>query len=281
MPNYPEMTKLQVLIATYGEDGLHRVSSHRLPETEGVGYLISCQSPDGRPTVPPGLRRPDVRVVFSRSKGLSVNRNILLREASAPYCLLADDDLDFIPEGLKETIGILDSSPDIDVIAMQYSDREGKTEKRYPPHPFDLRHPPKGYFISCVELAFRRERVVGRRIMFNENFGVNCRYPCGEDDIWLHDALHAGLNGEYRPVKIAIHDGDSTGIRDMGNPSVLRAQGLVISRMNPLSGLPRTILKAWRTSRICGSGFMRCLLPALAGWKDSLTQGKEIFKPQQ
>lgn len=271
------MIKLQVLIATYGQEGIERISTHRLPVIEGVGYIVSCQSPEGAPAIPSSLIRDDLKVIFSPTRGLSKNRNILLREASAPYCLIADDDLDFIPEGLETIIETFDKSPELDVIALQYKDSEGNTEKNYPDTSFDLNYPPKGYFISSVELAFRRDSVVGKRIFFNENFGVGSSYPCGEEDLWLHDALRHGLKGNYRPATIAVHYGQSTGIRDMSRPSVLRAQGAVITRLNKTTGLLRVILKAWRSSRQSDAGFIKCLLPALSGWKDACLHDEKLF----
>lgn len=271
------MTKLQVLIATYGQEGLDRISQNRLPEIEGVEYLVSCQAPEVVPAIPVSLIRDDLKVIFSSSRGLSKNRNILLREAYAPYCLIADDDLDFIPEGLETIITTFDKSPELDVIALQYTNRDGKTEKNYPATSFDLSRPPKGYFISSVELAFRRDSVVGKRIFFNENFGVGSTYPCGEEDLWLHDALRQGLKGAYRPATIAVHYGQSTGIRDISRPSVLRAQGAVISRLNKTTGLLRVILKAWRSSRQSDAGFIKCLLLALSGWKDTRLHASKLF----
>lgn len=271
------MTKLQVLIATYGQEGLGRISARRLPEIEGVGYLVSCQTPEGTPAIPASLIRDDLKVIFSPTRGLSKNRNILLRESSAPYCLIADDDLDFIPAGLQAIIEAFDKSPGLDIIALQYSNQGGETKIKYPDAPFDLDRPPKGYFISSVELAFRRESIIKERIFFNENFGVGSKYPCGEEDLWLHDGLHQGLKGEYRPAMIAVHYGLSTGIRNMGDPLVLRAQGAVISRLNPRSGFLRVILKAWRASRSSGTGFMKCLIPALSGWKDYILHSASLF----
>ncbi len=273
------MTKLQVLIATYGQDGLDRISANRLPRIPGVGYLVSCQSPGSTPGIPKALLRDDVKVIFSNSKGSSVNRNILLREASAPYCLTADDDLDFIPDGIEMIIRLFDKSPELSVIALQYINSDGKTEKNYPSQPFSLSHPPKGYFISCVELAFRRTRIIERMIFFNENFGVNCIYPCGEEDLWLHDILKSGLKGEFHPLTIAIHKGVSTGIRCIGEPGVLRAQGAVITRLCPATGLLRVILKAWRSSKASDKSLPACLLPALKGWKDALLHSQKLFPP--
>lgn len=275
------MIQLQVLIATYGKDGLDRVSCNRLPEIAGVEYLVSCQLPEGSSAIPLSLKRKDIRVIFSNSRGLSKNRNVLLHEASAPYCLIADDDLDFTPEGLETIINIFDNSPNLTVIALKYTDHEDKTEKTYPTTPFNLNHKPKGYYVSSVELAFRREPIIRKGLIFNENFGVGSTYPCGEEDLWLHDILKSGLRGEFQPVIIAMHRGKSTGIRCIGDPSVLRAQGAVISRLYRFSGFPRVILKAWRASRLSASSFIKCLVPVLKGWRDCRHHSSALFKNNQ
>ena len=227
------MTKLQVLIATYGQDGLDRISANLLPRIPGVGYLVSCQSPGSTPGIPKALLRDDVKVIFSNSKGSSVNRNILLREASAPYCLTADDDLDFIPDGIEMIIRLFDKSPELSVIALQYINSDGKTEKKLSkptvlPQPSTQRlfHIMRG---ACIPKDSNNRK----NDFFNENFGVNCIYPCGEEDLWLHDILKSGLKGEFHPLTIAIHKGVSTGIRCIGEPGVLRAQGAVITRLCP------------------------------------------------
>lgn len=272
------MTKLEVLIATYGQAGIDRLADMKLPHVPDVRYLVSCQYAYSQPDIPSSLIREDIRIIFSHTRGLSVNRNNLLQNASAPYCLIADDDLDFIGEGLQKVIEIFDHSPDISVISLQYTDSEGRPEKTYPSDTFPLDSPPKGYYISSIELAFRRTDIIGNNIFFNESFGVGTdRYSCGEEDIWLHDILKAGMKGRYHPVMIALHKGSSSGISRASEPSVLRAQGAVMARLFPATGMPRTVLKAWRVSRITRSPFMRCLIPALEGWTDATFHSKSLF----
>lgn len=272
------MVKLEVLIATYGEEGLHRLSTHQLPRVEGVAYLVSCQNPDGLLPIPEILKRDDVKVIFSTTRGLSCNRNILIQAATAPYCLIADDDIDFIPEGLEAIINIFDNQDSIDLIALQYTDKEGNTEKIYPGQPFNLTEPPKGYFITSFELAFRREPIIRKGIYFNENFGVGTpKYGCGEEDLWLNNILNTGSAGRFYPFTIARHDGATTGLRAAAKPSVLRAQGVVIGHLNPKTGLLRVILKAYRTSKTTHTPLIKCLIPALAGWKDLILYKNRIL----
>ena len=168
------MSKLQVLIATYGREGLLRIARMFHPVIDGVEYLVSCQGAPEPIPLPEKLRRPDFKVEFHDDRGLSRNRNHLLRMASAPVCLIADDDLDFFEEGLKGIISAFAENPNLDLAAFRYILDSGGFEKFYPDIPFPLTKWPKGYYVTSFELAFRRESVAERKILFNEQFGVGC-----------------------------------------------------------------------------------------------------------
>jgi hypothetical protein len=272
------MSKLQVLIATYGQEGLLRIARMFHPVIDGVEYLVSCQGAPEPIPLPEKLRRPDFKVEFSPTSGAAHNRNLLLDRLTADYGLLSDDDISYSEEGLKGIIDILDENPDLDIATFIYLTDSGEPEKTYPLHPFDLTSPPPGFYISCVEVAFRKGSVLGRRIYFNENFGPGCKlFPCGEDSLWVNDALRRGLTGRFFPLQIAVHTGASTGLRMLADPGVLRSQGAVIPRLYPATGLLRVVLKALRVARMTDTGAMRCLKPALSGWWLGLTKKRVIF----
>lgn len=286
---------LQVLIATYGSAGLKRLAAGALvgalPKTEGVGYLISCQMPEFCP-IPEALRRDDIQILFSDSKGLSKNRNILLSAATAPYCLIADDDLSYTASALHEVIQILKKHPDVDIATFisanakangEETDKKESLsyEKNYPSYSFNLRRPTKGYYITSFEIAFRRERVISCGVLFNENFGVGAPlYAAGEEELWVHELLGKGLQGWFFPQLIAVHHGPTTGTREAANPRVLRAQGVVIPILYPLTGLPRLFLKAYRSAKVSRSSILHCLRHILHGYSDLLLHKNRIF-PQQ
>jgi len=275
---YNRMPSLQILIATYGESGLERLSRMDLPPIDGVEYLVSCQYPKTLPNIPSSLIRNDLKIHFSKTIGLSKNRNILLRLATAELCMIADDDICFIESGVQSVREIFNNNPTLDVASFRYTDEYGNTEKRYPEVSFDLKQPAKGFFISSIELAFRLNPVKQSQILFNENFGVGSTlYACGEEELWLHDLLNAGLNGRYFPITIAIHHGATTGVRRMGDPAVLRAQGAVIIRLYPITSFLRILLKAWRSSRSTKAGFLFCLRYLMQGWAHGVLFHRRLF----
>ena len=311
------MTELQVLIATYGQGGLERLARNvdvgALPPTAGVAYLISCQTGWPRPNapetalseaeppiVPEALKRDDIEIFFTQTAGLSKNRNVLLKEATAPLCLIADDDLSYTSSSFHAVIKTFKENPDTDIATfisanalldskanntrhdeskhLQSEQGNLQYEKAYPDHSFDLRKPAKGYYITSFEIAFRRERVIGSGILFNENFGVGAPlYGAGEEELWVNQLLRKGLKGQFFPLHLTIHHGATTGTREASNPRVLRAQGVIIPLLYPTTGLPRLFLKAYRSAKVSGSGFSHCLRHILHGYSDLLFHRNRIF----
>lgn len=243
--------KLQVAICTFRHDGLNRVASLYLPKVNEVSYLVSCQS---EPTeLPESLCRKDIEVVFSPTKGLSHNRNNALAHATAPYVLIADDDLVFYPDGLADIIDKFDNNPEIDIAAFRADMGDNKF---YPLYEADIWYPPKGYWISSVEIALRMESVRRASLNFNPNWGIGSDYlHCGEENIFLLMARKSGLKGRFFPTTIVSHPEVSTGVRLQQRPGVLRAQGAYLVYAYPYTYIVRLLLKAKRTS---GSFFANC-----------------------
>lgn len=231
METNPEI-KLQVLICTFGKTGINRLSSHSLPKTEGVEYLISWQNYSESPDIPESLHRPDIKVCICNSTGLSKNRNNALALCSATFCLIADDDLDFDSLGLLSIIDNFIKCPEIDIATYQYT---GDDNKRYPDKTFDLRHPPEGYFVSSIEIAFRRNPIIESGIKFDERFGIGAEFIAGEENIWISKLLKSGLKGRFFPVNIANHAGMSSGVRAHNDPELICAKGACFAIIHPIS----------------------------------------------
>lgn len=241
MNNIP---RLEVLISTYGDAGMTSVASHLLPRVAGVSYVVSCQYGDSQPSVPTELaNRDDVRVVYSHSRGLSVNRNHSIAVARTPYVLLADDDLDFHERGLKAVIEYFDTHGDVDVVTFRHI---GPAKKVYPPDGHDLSKLYRNYYVSSVEIAFRLDAVRRVGLKFNEQMGIGNDYISqGEEEVFILDAMEAGLKGRFCDTAIATHAEQTSGTRKQG-PGAMRARGVILSRTHPKTLLLRAAAIAWR-----------------------------------
>lgn len=253
--------RLQILVSTLGQDGLQRLSQCRLPRVDDVEYLVSCQNPDGPVHVPAALERPDLRVVLTPTRGLSINRNHALDIATSPYVLIADDDLDFDADGLTAVIAAFDADPELAVATFRHN---GEHSKVYPPDGHDLSRRFRNYSVVSFEIALRREAINAAGIRFSPLMGIGATFATqGEEEVFVLSAMRAGLRGRFFDVTIATHYGPTTGYRNFG-PGAMHARGIFAAK---LYGTPGAIIHApviaWRHRH--RTSMLRALYQILAG----------------
>ena len=129
--------------------------------------------------------------------------------------------------------------------------------KTYPSNNYKLNVPfPKKYYVSSVEIAFRRESI--GNLQFYEKMGLgNSMLGCGEDEFFVVSAIKRGKNCRFIDKLIALHPGESTG--DISSSGVLRGQGFIMALIYPLSSVVRIPLKAYRLNRRNKSPFFQTL----------------------
>lgn len=238
---------LQILISTLDE-GIKRVPSMLLEQHEGIGYLISWQHSDGNEhEVPAALMRADVQVLHLAGRGLSRNRNNCIENATADVCIIADDDCRYSHEQLQAVLDTFAQNPTVDIATFRYSG-EGYS-KYYPEQNVNLKTFPKGYYVSSIEVAFRRKSVQGK-VWFNENFGLGTEpFHCGEENLFIHDALSAGLECHFYPITI-VHDQQPMEYLNRSmDTGTLMAHGADLHIFHRSTKWLRAMLKAWRLRR--------------------------------
>ncbi len=257
------MITLQVLVCTLGRSGIERVMRSQHPETAGVEYLIAWQQPDEEIDVPEELLRDDIHVFITRTCGISRNRNYAISCATAPLCLMSDDDVDFTAEELQLLIRTFESNPLVELMTIKYRSHPNYT-KNYPSFSFDLRKPPRGYYVTAFEIAFRREAVIGR-VKFCENISLGTPVlRCGEEDVFIKDVLDANIKSYFFPITVGTHAHSTTAERDASAPYFLMTKGAVFSYIHHRTWLFRLIVNAWR-ARKRGIPFTYFMKHTLAG----------------
>lgn len=263
---------LQVLICTFGAEGLRRVAAMGLPEIDGIGYVVSCQDPagevEGESILPP---RGDIRLFIHRDRGLGLNRRHAMEHATAEFVLLADDDLIYDGAALASAVAIMKGHPDLDIFAFRY---DGADRKVYPPTEHDLSKPYRNYNLTSFELAFRRSAVERAGVRFSPLLGVGAPYlTAGEESVFLARCLQRGLRGRFFPLTIVSHPGETTGVRQQTQPGVIRSAGAYIRiKYGICEGLLRCLLLSKRLP----TGFLRNLRHALSGMLYSLRHASEL-----
>ncbi len=238
------MIKLDVLIVTHGPDGLEMVRKMQLPRLDTVRYIVSWQQP------PQGAcssidSRSDIEVHTFDDTGSSRNHNHTIELARAPYCLLADNDLRYTPEGLSAVIDTLDNHPEVDVATFMFA----PVTRCYPATETDVTAlMPRGYSVVTFEIAYRREKL--GKVRFDERFGINAPYRCAEDEVFFHDCRLSGLHCRFFPIVITTHSHSTTCDRPVTDPAMARGMGALLRHIHPgISGMLRVPLMAWRNYR--------------------------------
>lgn len=239
---------LQILIATLDE-GINRVPAMLLEQREGIGYLVSWQHSKDNKSIetPEELKRDDVKIYDLAGRGLSRNRNNCIDHATADICIIADDDCLYTHEQLQAVIDTFASNNDIDIATFMYSG-EGDS-KYYPSQTADLNNFPKGYYVSSIEVAFKRESLQGK-VYFNENFGLGTEpFHCGEENLFIQDALAMGLKCQFFPITI-VHDKQPLEFLNRSmDTGTLMAHGADLQIFHRGTKHLRALLKAWRLRR--------------------------------
>lgn len=195
---------LDILICSL-DKGVVRIQDVLLPPQDGVHYIVSYQYTDERylDLIPKVLSlREDVSIYTYKGQGLSANRNLALDKATADIVMYADDDAHLLEETPATILRPFVENPELDVAFFCASTYTGKPLKNYPTQDFEVLAMPTQYSISALEMVCRRQKVQGK-IRFDERFGLGTKFlTCGEEEVWLEDALRAKLKMHYYPHKI-------------------------------------------------------------------------------
>lgn len=256
---------LEILISTLDE-GINNIPAMLLEPCDGIGYLVSWQHSDGVTiAMPEQLKRYDVKVYDLAGRGLSRNRNNCLRYASADLCLIADDDCQYTHEQLQAVIDTFEQHPEVDIATFKF-EGEGSS-KFYPKESFNLSSFPKGFFISSIEITFRRESIQGK-IEFNENFGLGAEVlHCGEEHIFIQDAISNGLTCRFFPITIVKENDSTICVARDNEPGTLMAHGAIVQLYHSKTKYMRIAIKAYRLWRDRNVPFFKALWHMNKGFK--------------
>ncbi|HED24809.1 MAG TPA: glycosyltransferase family 2 protein [Firmicutes bacterium] len=208
--------QIDILVATL-DRGIERVPQILLPPRDDLKYIVSHQvTEDGFREVPAVLNRDDVRVVQIEGRGLCRNRNNALALAEGEIIILADDDVRYREEYIDHVQAAFAVDPELDVACFKIATPPGDPEyKEYAGRPY-LLNEEEHHYISTLEIVFRLDRIREKGICFDERFGLGSRLNSfGEEAVFIHDCLKAGLRVKYIPQYIVEHPAVST-IRSIG-----------------------------------------------------------------
>ena len=220
------MLTIQFLISTLGER-IAQAAKVLLPPMEGVSYVVVWQRNGiGSGALPAELKeREDVSIVEDNGKGLARSRNIALENATADLLVITDDDNRYDTAAIELIRNAFEKHPMAGLIQFQALSMEGKPLRNYPAFPYTYETRPRGTYFCSVELVMRRKANLPR---FDERFGLGAELGCGEEEVFVHEAVKRGVKMIYVPQPLVRTDGATTGGRFLTDAKVQKAKGAVL-----------------------------------------------------
>lgn len=228
------MLTIDILICTI-DDGVGSVSEVLMPPTPDVHYVVSMQHTRPLDTEPiwtdalDALRqRSDVTVTTLEGRGLSRNRNNALRHATADILVIADDDCRYTPRTIETIREAYAEHPGSDIICFAAETYDGQPLRFYPDAPMGYAEACRqGYSPASVEMTLRREAIITASLTYDTDFGLGSRFPAGEEEVFIADALRAGLHVSFVPAVIVSTDAATTGRRFLHDARLQETKGAV------------------------------------------------------
>jgi hypothetical protein len=230
---------LEVLVCTF-EDRLADLIC-RLPAPQaGIAYLICHQVPSGQHFDVSLLgNRDDLRYLRFSDRGLSRNRNHCLRHAVGRICLIADDDIEFLPGWGETVLRGFEARPDATFVTFALVDANDQPKRAYPSAA--VRHDVRSaYRVISAELAFDLDRARALGVGFNEHLGIGTMVGIGEENVFLRDLMKQGGAGWLVPDPIVRNGPSTAGERMMDaldRKQVFSIGAMAFSRRGALSYL--------------------------------------------
>ena len=220
------MLTIQFLISTLGKR-IAQAEKVLLPPMEGVSYVVVWQRNGiGSDALPAELKeREDVSIVEDNGKGLARSRNIALENATADLLVITDDDNRYDTAAIELIRNAFEKHPTAGLIQFQALTMEGKPLRNYPAFPYTYETRPRGTYFCSVELVMRRKANLPR---FDERFGLGAELGCGEEEVFVHEAVKRGVKMIYVPQPLVRTDGATTGGRFLTDAKVQKAKGAVL-----------------------------------------------------
>lgn len=202
---------VNILISTIDE-GINRIDQVLLEPRADLKYFVSHQvTADCFRAVPETLKREDFYVGQIEGKGLSRNRNNSIAMADGDVVILADDDVRYRPEWIDMVIRVFEADGELDVACFKISTPKGDPEyKEYCEQAY-LLNDETHHYISTLEIVFRLSAIKANNIVFDERFGLGSKLNSfGEESVFIHDCIKAGLKVKYFPKYLVEHPAAST-----------------------------------------------------------------------
>ncbi|MFD2534127.1 glycosyltransferase family A protein [Gelatiniphilus marinus] len=135
----------------------------------------------------------NIRVINSYETGLSLSRNLAIKNATGDICLIADDDVEYLPNFQQKILEVFLKHPLVSIFQFRIETFCGLAYKDYPKSSKKLVKNQDLKKVSSIEIAFKRMDIIEKGIWFNPCFGLGSYFKSGEEYLFLKKASQSNL----------------------------------------------------------------------------------------
>lgn len=141
-----------------------------------------------------------IRYFAMAERGVGLSRNTSLLRADADISVFTDEDIVYEQDYARKVLDAFGQYPQADVLLFNVQAAPGR--ETYHTDSFGRVHRYNSGRYPTYSIAVRTRKVQDRNITFSLLFGGGARYSNGEDSLFLHDCLKAGLKVYKVPIQI-------------------------------------------------------------------------------
>lgn len=154
--------------------------------------------------------RENIRVINDFERHLSRSRNLGIKNSIGEICIIADDDVEYLPNILDTIRDGYASYPEAAMISFQYLRENNKTFKKYKEkggYQHNLLHK---QVLTSMEITFKSKKINEYNLGFNPVFSFGGRFHWFEEQVFRDDIVRAGLKIAFVPKPIVKHYGKTS-----------------------------------------------------------------------
>jgi len=214
----------EILISTMNKTSLSFLDQmFPYQELENLNVLIINQTIKGKEL---NSYKDNIRVINDYNKGLSISRNLAIKNAIGEICLIADDDVEYLPNFNKIILKTFSRQKSSSIILFKIDTFSGEVYKIYPKVSKKLLSKKDIESTSSIEIAFKRKDIILNRIIFNTHFGLGSYFESGEEYLFLKEVLNQKLIINFENATIVKHKLERS-TSNMGSDNFVKAKAAI------------------------------------------------------
>ncbi|MCM1115399.1 MAG: glycosyltransferase family 2 protein [Clostridium sp.] len=190
--------KLQILVST-----MHRTDHSLLEKMNIQSDAVVINQCDREETETFLYNGHSIKWISVKDRGIGKSRNLAIENSDADIILFADDDVVYDDGMAQDVIRAFEEHKNSDIIVFNLELLNKDNER---PEFMAQQEIKIGRFnflrYGATKIAVRTDSLRKHKLRFSLLFGGGAKYQCGEDNLFLIQAIKAGMNPIAVPVKI-------------------------------------------------------------------------------